>query len=104
VACRPWHRRRQPQRVDAQRSRDGEAVGFEQRAGWEEEETGLREVLTRACDAVERRRRGRGGRRHRAGPVCGAGRRMASESESSEGAREGDTVGSRTTFYMVFIF
>lgn len=73
VACRPRRRRRQPQRVNGQRGLDGEAPGIEERAGWEEEEGGLREALTRACYAVERRRRGRGGRRHREGGagVCG---------------------------------
>ena len=103
VACRPRRRRRQPQRVNGQRGRDGEAPGIGERAGWDEEEGGLREALTRACDAVERRRGGRGGRRHREGRAGVCGLRMASESESSEEGARGIRWGRQRRF-MVFFF
>ena len=85
--------------MNGQRGRDGEAPGIEERAGWEEEEGGLREALTRACDAVERRRRGRGGRRHREG---GAGVRDYGWRAKARAVRRGR--GGRQRRFMVFFF
>ena len=85
--------------MNGQRGRDGEAPGIEERAGWEEEEGGLREALARACDAVERRRRGRGGRRHGEG---GAGVRdygWRGKSESSEEGPRGIRWGRQQRIY-----